>query len=246
MLVYRSKEPDIDIPLELNLTELLHTGARTPALRSGHVIAQDDIEHRILTIGQLRSNAGRLAAGLVKHYSPKDQSRWAIVLPNSVAYLEAVHAVLWVGGVFCPINHQLKTQELAHAFVVARPAYVIVYSETVGKVMEALQLAESDSPDFEKPELLTAIGAPVRGLPNIHADFMATESLPVPHYHDNRKRLASIHLSSGTTGSSKGVCLSVYNYIANVLQMWAHDPDHWSPEESVVSYTPFVHIANSE
>jgi len=27
--------------------------------------------------------------------------------------------------------------------------------------------------------------------------------------------------------------------------MWAHDPDHWSPLEQVVSFSPFVHIANT-
>ncbi|KAJ9602402.1 hypothetical protein H2200_012944 [Cladophialophora chaetospira] len=245
MRVYKSKEPDIDVPLDLNLTELLHTSARTPALQSDHVIAEDDIERRTLTIGQLRTSAGRLAKGLVEHYRPKDQSRWAIVLPNSIAYLEAVHAVLWLGGVFCPINHQLKAQELAHAFIVSRPAFVIAYAQSVGKVLEALELAGSGPSDFEKPELLTAIGAHVHGFPNLHSDFMTDDSLQIPHQNDNKKRLASIHLSSGTTGFPKGVCLSVHNYIANVLQMWAHDPNHWSPEERVVSYTPFVHIANT-
>ncbi|KIX93297.1 uncharacterized protein Z520_10940 [Fonsecaea multimorphosa CBS 102226] len=245
MKTYRSGDPDIAIPEDLNLTELLHGSARSPPLHSDHVIAQDDVEDRTLTIGQLRSNAGRLATGLTRQYSPHDQSRWAIILPNSVAYLEAVHAVLWLGGIFCPINHQLKAGEIAHALTVSKPTFVIVYSRVWDTVKEAINLARGKCPDLKDPEVLTAIGPPVQGLRHLHADFMASEQLTVPHYPDTKTRLASIHLSSGTTGNPKGVGLSQYNYIANVLQMWAHDPDHWSPEEKIVSYTPFVHIANT-
>ncbi|EXJ61278.1 uncharacterized protein A1O5_11835 [Cladophialophora psammophila CBS 110553] len=245
MKIYRSEDPDIAIPDDLNLTELLHSSARSPALQSGHVIAQDDVEDRTLTIGQLRSNAGKLATGLTQQYSPKDQSRWAVILPNSVAYIEAIHAVLWLGGVFCPINHQLKAGEIAHALTVSKPAFVIVYSKVLEKVIEAIELAKQNCPDLKDPEVLTALGSTTKGLRNLYADFISPEQLPIPHYRDTRKRLASIHLSSGTTGNPKGVGLSQYNYVANVLQMWAHDPDHWSPEEKIVSYTPFVHIANT-
>jgi 4-coumarate--CoA ligase len=246
MRTYRSKDPDIDVPTDLSLTELLHSSARFPVLPVDRIIAQDDVEHRTLTIGQLRSRAGRLAAGLSHHYQPEGQSRWAIILPNSVAYLEVVHAVLWLGGVFCPINHQLKAGEIAHALAVSKPEYAIVYSEIVGKVVEAIELARETHPDLKKPKLLTAIGPRLEGYRCLFADFEVSEQLPVPHYEDTRERLASIHLSSGTTGNPKGVGLSHYNYIANVLQMWAHDPEHWSPAERVVSYTPFVHIANSK
>ncbi|EXJ64805.1 hypothetical protein A1O7_01143 [Cladophialophora yegresii CBS 114405] len=245
MKTYKSKDPAIDIPTDLNLTELLLTSARSPALPADHVIAQDDAEYRALTISQLRSNAGCLAAGLAKQYRPEDQSRWGMILPNSVAYLEAVHAVLWLGGVFCPINHQLKVGEIAHALTVSKPAFLIVYSEVVQHVKDAVKLACQGCSSFKPPELLTAIGPPVKGCRSLFGDFMASKPLPVPHNTDTRKRLASIHLSSGTTGNPKGVGLSHYNYVANVLQMWAHDPEHWSPEERVVSYTPFVHIANT-
>ncbi|KIW84585.1 hypothetical protein Z517_03835 [Fonsecaea pedrosoi CBS 271.37] len=243
--IYRSKDRDVAVPEDLSLTELLHRSARSPPLPSDQVIAQDDVENRTLTIGQLRSNAGRLAKGLTQQYSPGDQSRWAVVLPNSVAYIEVVHAVLWLGGVFCPINHLLKPGEIAHALTVSKPKFLIVYSKVWATVKEAIKLAKDKCPELKDLEVLTAIGAPTKGFRHLHPDLLASEELSVPHYLDTRKRLASIHLSSGTTGNPKGVGLSHYNYIANVLQMWAHDPDHWSPDEKIVSYTPFVHIANT-
>ena len=93
------------------------------------------------------------------------------------------------------------------------------------------------------PPIITAIGR--KDSHPYLQDFISSKSLPIPHYTDTRDHLASIHLSSGTTGSSKGVGLSHFNYIANVLQMWAHDPDHWSTDEQIVCFTPFAHIANT-
>ncbi|KAK5202439.1 hypothetical protein LTR41_011816 [Exophiala xenobiotica] len=74
---------------------------------------------------------------------------------------------------------------------------------------------------------------------------MAAEPLRISHHGDTREILASVHISSGTTGNPNGVGLSHFYYVANVYQMWAHDPDHWSPEEKIVAFTPFVHIANT-
>ncbi|KAK5230553.1 hypothetical protein LTR47_007407 [Exophiala xenobiotica] len=245
MKLYTSKERDIFIPADLNLTELLHSSARSPPLPPSHIVAQDDIEDRTLTLGQLRSVAGRLAAGLKQRLNPSDQSRWAVILPNSVSYIEAVHAILWLGGIWCPINHQLKPGEIANAMTVSKPEFVIVYTPIVDKVIEAIRLAQRNSVEWASPHIITAIGSPRGGHPDLYGNFMASSGLSVPHYENTGQRLASIHLSSGTTGDPKGVGLSHYNYIANVYQMWEHDPDHWSPEERIVAYTPFVHIANT-
>jgi acyl-CoA synthetase (AMP-forming)/AMP-acid ligase II len=45
-------------------------------------------------------------------------------------------------------------------------------------------------------------------------------------------------------GNPKGVGLSHYNYIACCLQLFGHDPAQWTPENKVVTYTPYVHLAN--
>lgn len=110
-------------------------------------------------------------------------------------------------------------------------------------MVQAINIAIRTKPALQRPALLTAAGP--RGEDRQLQDYVADSPLDIPHYSDTREILASIHLSSGTTGTSKGVCLSHFNYVANVLQMWAHDPDHWSPAEQIVCFTPFVHIANT-
>jgi 4-coumarate--CoA ligase len=244
MRIYKSPQ-EISIPISLSLTELLHSSARSPPLPDTHLIAKDNLTGRTLSISQLRSNAGRLAQGLNRHYSPRDQSRWAIIVPNSIAYIETFHAVLWLGGVGCPINHVLKPNEIAHALEVTRVEYVVVWSGVLGKVREAVGMAGKELGGGWRPEIITVVGEAEGWDGKRLEDFMTDTVLPIPHWDDARKRLASIHLSSGTTGKPKGVGLSHYNYVANVLQMWEHDPDHWTADTRIVAYTPFVHIANT-
>ncbi|KAF1814368.1 AMP-binding enzyme [Eremomyces bilateralis CBS 781.70] len=238
-----SAERAISVPNDLNLTELLHTSARND-LPESHLISRDCLTGRTLSIGQLRDRAGRFASGFKQRFNPPDQSRWAIIVPNCVEYIELFHAVLWVGGVACPINHALKAAEIAHALTVSKPHVILVYGQVLPTVLDAIRLAqEKGGADFDVPELVTVLGKSATH-PDVEG-LLGEGRLDVPHYKDTKTRLASIHLSSGTTGNPKGVALTHFNYVANVLQLHKHDPDHWTAGDRIVSYTPFVHIANT-
>ncbi|OAL43639.1 AMP-binding enzyme [Pyrenochaeta sp. DS3sAY3a] len=243
MRVYRDASREIDIPSDLNLTELLHTSA--VPLAPSHLIASDSLTYRSLSIGELRSRAGRIAHGLQTSFRPRDGARWAVVLPNCVEYIELFHALLWVGGVGCPINHALKPAELAHAFVVSRPEYIFAFGPSLDNIREAIILARaevSDNETWNEPKIMTVIERRT-GYMQAPDDFLSARSLPVPHYDDTTTRLASIHLSSGTTGAPKGVELTHYNFVANVYQLYSHDPAQFHTASRVVAFTPFVHIA---
>ncbi|KAI3324651.1 AMP-binding enzyme [Xylariaceae sp. AK1471] len=245
MRIYRSGE--ITIPTDQNLTELLHSSAH-PDLPESHLIAKDNLTNRSITIGRLRERAGRIAKGFQLKLKPADQARWAIILPNSVEFLELVHAILWTGGVVCPINHALRASEIGHGLSVARPDFVVSYGPTVPVVQEALEIAGRQLADqgvpWKKPEIVTIISR-ASGHLHVPDDFFAPERLPVPHYPDTRTRLATIHLSSGTTGNPKGVELTHYNFVANCYQLFARDPKIFSPSSRCIAYTPWTHIANT-
>jgi 4-coumarate--CoA ligase len=243
MRVYKSCE--IDIPHDLNLTELLHLSAGTQ-LPASHLIAKDSLTNRSITIGELRDRAGRIANGLHNKLSTNEGDRWAIILPNCVEYIEVTHAVLWTGGVVCPINHALKAREIAHALLVSRPRFVIAYGSIVSKLSEALKTAQGEAAKetitWPMPRVMTVIKRG-KGCDLVPDDFFDTERLPIPHYEDARKHLASIHLSSGTTGKPKGVKLTHHNFVANCYQLYNHDPEQFHPGSRTVAFTPFVHIA---
>lgn len=243
MTIY-NLDRSISIPKDKNLTQLLHESASS--LPESHIIAADSLTNRSITLGELRSRAGRLAKGFSTKLRPADQARWAIILPNSVEFLEVFHAVLWTGGTVCPINHALKATEIGHGIAVCQPQFVVVYGEVVGAVQEAIRVAErelkKEGVEWKKPTIITVISR-AEGYQHFPDDFLAEERLAIPTWRDTTERLASIHLSSGTTGKSKGVCLTHYNFVANVLQLLAHDPSQFHPTSRMVTFTPWAHIA---
>jgi 4-coumarate--CoA ligase len=240
------KESDIFIPRDLNLTELLHQNAGTTPLPESHLIASDSLTNRSITIGELRDRAGRIANGLKTSLNPSDGDKWALILPNCVEYIELFHALLWTGGVGCPINHALKPAEIAHALVVSTPKFVFAYSEVLERILEGINIARKElagkSIPWADPTVITVIGKK-KGYKHIPDDFLYDTKLAIPHYTDTITRLASIHLSSGTTGQPKGVKLTHYNFISNCHQLYAHDAAQFHRNSRTVAFTPFVHIA---
>lgn len=171
-------------------------------------------------------------------------------MPNSCDYVEVVHAVLWTGGVVCPINHAIVASEVAHGLVVTRPDYVVVYGPVVPKIEEAIKIAvkELGSPNvsWNAPSILTIVERTPKGTyKHIPDDFASAATLPIPQYADTRERLATIHLSSGTTGKPKGVELTHYNFVANCKQLEAHDASQFHRGSRIVGFTPYVHIGNT-
>ncbi|KAF2735579.1 AMP-binding enzyme [Polyplosphaeria fusca] len=245
-----SSPTQISIPVNLSLTQLLYT-TTTPPLPPSHLTHSDSLTHRSLTLHELRTNAGRIANGLSKTFDPRDQSRWAIILPNSCDYVEIVHSILWVGGVVCPINHAIVASEIAHGFTVTRPEYIVAYGPVVPKIEEAVQIAEKQMTEqnisWRAPTIITIVErAQARGYKHVPDDFvLSKEILSVPQYEDTTQRLATINLSSGTTGKPKGVELTHYNYVSNVKQLEAHDAKQFHRGSRIVAFTPFAHIGNT-
>ncbi|KAK2775867.1 phenylacetyl- ligase [Colletotrichum kahawae] len=236
----------IDIPRDLNLTELLHTTATS--IPESHIIASDSLTNRSITLGELRDRAGRIAKGLRDGLNPPDQARWAIVLPNSVEFLEIFHAILWTGGVVSPVNHALKSSEIGHGFAVSRPHFIIAYGPITPAIKDAVAVAAKElsamGVQWDSPTIISII-KPARGVKHIPDDFIASSRLAIPHWPDTSKRLASIHLSSGTTGKPKGVELTHLNFVSNVLQLVALDNKHqmFNVSSRTVAFTPWAHIA---
>ncbi|KAK7444997.1 hypothetical protein CaCOL14_001782 [Colletotrichum acutatum] len=245
MRIYTSRP--IEIPRELNLTELLHTTASP--IPESHVIAADSLTNRSITLGELRSRAGRIAKGFAEKLNPPDQARWVIVVPNCVEFLEIFHAILWTGGVVCPINHALKASEIGHGIAVSRPHFIVAYGSMIeSTIQEAVHVAvrelRQEGVYWEPPPILSIVrrSKQARHIPD---DFGASTQLSIPHWPDTSKRLASIHLSSGTTGKPKGVELTHYNFVANVMQLVAldHKRQMFNSACRTVAFTPWAHIA---
>ncbi|KAH7119858.1 AMP-binding enzyme [Dendryphion nanum] len=243
-----SSPSQISIPTNLSLTQLLHS-SHTP-LPPSHIIASDSLNHRSLTLHELRTNAGRIASSLSQLLSPPDQSHFSVILPNSCDYIEIVHAVLWLGGVVCPINHAIVAHEIAHGLSVTRPSYIIAYGPVISKIEEAIVIAtrllKDQKVHWPTPKIITIISPSTSTTTYPHIPQLPSASpLPIPTYQNTKTRLATLHLSSGTTGPPKAVRLTHYNFLSNTLQLSTHVPFQFSSSSRIIAYTPFAHIGNT-
>jgi len=246
MRVYK---PDrtTNVPRNLNLTELLHRSAPDRHIPDSHLVCKDNLTNRSITIGELRNRAGQLAHGLKRQLDCSTGDRFALILPNCVEFVELYHAVLWTGAAVAPINHQLTPAEIGHGLAISRPKYILAYRTVLQRIKDGVKIAADEltkkaGVDRYDPIIITVIKKASDHL-HIPDDFLDDTMLPIPHYKDTSKQLATIHLSSGTTGLPKGVQLSHYNFVSNCYQLYTHDALQWHSQSRVVAYTPFVHIA---
>ena len=155
------------------------------------------------TWAETMTRVTRLAAGLVS-MGVRPADRVALIGLNSDHYVEAVHAVLWAGGVLVPANTRWAPGEHAYALKDSEPVLVIVDEHFV-------ELARK-LPDHD-PARTVYLG---EGGP---ADMRSSEALiaehePIADRCSRDDALALIMYTGGTTGWPKGVMLSHANVIS--------------------------------
>jgi acyl-CoA synthetase (AMP-forming)/AMP-acid ligase II len=106
-LIYRSREPDIEIP-EATLNEHVLGGARA---RGDHPAFIDGGTGEVTTYAELAAKVDEVAASLQAQGIGKGDVV-ALVGPNSAAWGIVYHAILRAGGVVTPMNPLLTPEEI--------------------------------------------------------------------------------------------------------------------------------------
>lgn len=143
-----------------------------------HVAAAD--LDRELTYAQLVDHAGRVAAGL-RTRGVTEGDRVAILVPNSVDFVVAALATLWIGATFVPLAATDPLPRLNSIVEDSAPTLIVSTSRGDGEVPEAIGRYATVALE----ELL----APA----------------PAPEYSRDASRVAYMIYTSGTTGKPKGV-----------------------------------------
>jgi long-chain acyl-CoA synthetase len=185
------------------LIELLERAAERFGPRVALETRKPSGQRSSLSYRELRDGAHR-AGLLLSTRGIKAGDRVLLVGENSPDWVLAYFAIVYVGAVAVPLDHLTSADELTAICRIAEPRAVLASAACVQRLEGALQrivpdVIELDLGDLRRPFLL-------RG-----------KSQTPPRVE--RKALASIVFTSGTTGAPKGVMLTHGNFVAEILML---------------------------
>ncbi|HEX8852298.1 MAG TPA: AMP-binding protein, partial [Pyrinomonadaceae bacterium] len=227
-MIFRGPFAGVSIP-DISLTELVFSrfdqNANKPALIDG-------LTGRTITYGELRESIRRVATGLAQRGFRKGDVL-AIYSPNVPEYAVAFHAVVMLGGVNTTINPLSTPEEVRKQLSDAGARYLLTVPQLVEEAREAAR-------STQVRELFVFGDAAADGT-TAFSTLLEGSPADVPRVAINpREDLAALPYSSGTTGVCKGVMLTHYNMVANLLQV--EGTGHSSADDTLVCVLPLFHI----
>jgi len=183
-----------------------------------------------LTFGELKNLADRFANALIA-LGLKKGEKVAIHLPNCPQFAIAYYGVLKAGATFTPLSPLLAPQEVQYqlndseakiliSLDLIYPAIASVISKTQVDEVISTSIADCYNPIIQPLKPLEK--TPVPDTIDM-AELLKKHSAEVPDIDiDVFSDLAHLSYTGGTTGRSKGVMLTHYNVVANVVQF-----SHW-------------------
>ncbi len=187
---------------------------------------EDDGTGEMITYGQLKDRALRVAGGL-QELGLKPAQAVAIMLPTSTDYFYSFFGILLAGGIPVPIYpparpSQLEEHMQRHTKILnnCKASILITVKEakTVAKILKSY---------VQNIEHIVTVDELLRS--------PATKALPVVKPSDT----AFIQYTSGSTGDPKGVVLSHANLLANIRSMG--QTVNATSKDVMVSWLPLYH-----
>jgi len=223
--IFRSRWPDVDVPE----TPLAPFVLRRAEALAGKTAIVDGASGRGYTYAELAAAVHRVAYGLSRRGFGKGDV-FAIYSPNLPEYAFAFFGVAMVGGVVTTINPLATVEELAAQLRDAGASYIVTVAPFLDKAREAAaQTGVREVFVFGEAEGATPFAA------------LLAEDGALPEVRiDVREDVVVLPYSSGTTGLPKGVMLTHYNLVANLLQIDRAAPV--AEDDVLIAVLPFFHI----
>jgi long-chain acyl-CoA synthetase len=218
--------------LHAHLIAPIHELLARHARQRGDKIAYRDARTSV-TYAALNKRTARLAGHLADLGIGPGETV-AMLLPNSVEWVEACLAIARAGAISVPVSYDATEPEIAYRLSDANCRAILTTGER-GDLVAKLQGGA--------PNLKTLIVTD-RGTSSItslrYADLMAAAPKSPPRDPDNLHEPAFILYTSGTTGRAKGVLLTVHGMLWIVAACWAPITG-LSERDTVLSPLPLFH-----
>ncbi|KAI8875815.1 acetyl-CoA synthetase-like protein [Backusella circina FSU 941] len=235
-MVIKSQLPDITIP-RTGILQFLFENSSVPENKK---VFFDAFTGESLTLGQLKDNIFKFAAGLQDKFGFNKGDVVAIYSPNQMDYAVPLLGAVAAGGAATPANPAYTPNELAYQLEMTKAKILIAHSTNVEfalKAAELVGLSISNIFIFGDEVVNGILPYKLGLLSDRHAG--PVEISP----EESESTVAYLCFSSGTTGKSKGVMTTHHNIVANVLQYQALDRDFLDPNKDVMlGVLPFFHI----
>jgi long-chain acyl-CoA synthetase len=185
------------------LTEMLDRAAEDYGARPALEARQPSNQRATLTYREVRDAAFRAGLAL-RTRGVKPGDRVLLISENSPDWVIAYFAILYAGAIAVPLDHLIASEELGPICRIAEPTTALLSAACAQRLDQAVNVAAPGIAAIELPEL--------------RRPFMVRSKLAaLPPIE--RKTLASIVFTSGTTGAPKGVMLTHGNFTAEVKML---------------------------
>ncbi|MEL6348535.1 MAG: AMP-binding protein, partial [Myxococcota bacterium] len=223
MTIYTSDVAAPEIP-NISVTEYILQHADRLADKAAFI---EGASGREVTYGQLKGQIQALAGGLkAKGVGPG--TTWALMAPNLPEYAVMFHGLAYCGATVTTLNPTYGAEEISYQLRDSNAKAIV----TIGLFLDVARAAA------EKVGIEAVYVIGPGDAPSIATLF--GEPLTAQVARNYAEDVVVLPYSSGTTGFPKGVMLTHFNLVANLVQSDAH----LGLDETEVAYAvlPFFHI----
>ncbi len=224
MIIHKSLLPEVEIP-NVSITEFILREADRVPDREALI---DGPTGRTYTYGQLKGMIHAFAGGLAAKGLGKGDTI-ALMAPNIPEYAIVFHGAAVAGVAVSTINPTYTADEVKFQLNDSESKLLV----TIGLFLETAQSAIAGTAVSE----IVIIGDAPEGT----TPFTALFGEPIAQVAiDPQEQIVVLPYSSGTTGLPKGVMLTHYNLVANLMQI--EDALEVEDGEIVLAVLPFFHV----
>lgn len=243
---HQSLYPSIPIP-EVDIFTHLFARATKPFPDTKELLTDGERPNRSYTYAQLRVAATDFGRGLKAQWKWRHGDVLAFYTPNDIDTPALTCGVLWAGGVASPANPLYTVDELAFQLKDSGAKGLLTQLEFLPQAREAARRAGIPE---DRILLLGVKGDPEGRIK--HWTSVRHTSYVIRYSQTKvqaKKDLAFLVYSSGTTGLPKGVRLTHFNVVSQLLQNEQVDGTHLRPSggpggrgDRLLGVLPFFHI----